>query len=157
MRNDVAMRTSTYLSTSIHEPRHQASLIPAGANCLQLEMIDGVTRELTEVLIGRYFVFGLAEDRQSWCLVRLSSALALRFQSDLSQPSPQVTWTRKAPAELISSLTLPARASISFREHPKMNVDLLLLGASRSLLATDSYQMPFIPIQAISRLEISSN
>jgi hypothetical protein len=157
VRNDVAMRSSTYLSTSLHEPFHQASLIPEGANCLQLEMIDGVTRELTEVLIGRYFVFGLAEDQQSWCLVRLGSVSALRFQSDLSQPSPQVTWTRKAPAELISSLTLPAIASISFREQPRKNVDVVLLGASRSLLATDSHQVPFIPIQAISRLEISSN
>jgi hypothetical protein len=151
------MRSSTYLSASLHEPLHQASLIPAGANCLQLEIIEGVTRELTEVLIGRYFVFGLAEDQQSWSLVRLSSVSALRFQIDLAQLSNQVSWTRKAPGELISSLTLPATASISFREQPMKNVDVVLLGASRSLLATDSYQMPFIPIQAISRLEIRSN
>lgn len=157
MRNDVAMRTSTYLSTSLHEPLNQASLIPAGANCLQLELTEGVIRELTEVLIGRYFVFGLAEDQQSWCLVRLSSALALRFQTNPTQPSPQVTWTRKAPGELISSLSLPAKASLAFREQVNKKVDLVVLGASRSLLATDSYQIPIIPIQAISRLEISSN
>lgn len=155
MRNDVAMRKSTLLSTPLRESHHQACLAPLGANCLQIETIEGVTRELTEVLIGRYFVFGLAEDQQSWCLLRLSSVLALRFQTDLAQPSPQVTWTRKAPGELISSLSLPALASMTFREQPKSKVDLVLLGVKRSLLETDSYQIPFIPIQAMSRLEIS--
>jgi hypothetical protein len=155
VRNDVAMTKSATMTPVDQERASQPSFIPAGASCLQLELAHGPTIELTEVRIGRLFAFGLAENQTSWCLVRLSSVLALRFQTDSAQPSPQVIWTRKAPGELISSLILPATASITFREQPKRKVDLVLLGATRSLIATDSYQMPFIPIQAISYLEIS--
>jgi hypothetical protein len=132
-------------------------VIPQGANGLQLELIEGVTRELTTVKIGRIFVFGMLEDRRSWCIIRLSGVRAIRFQIQNLDPGSSVSWTRKAAGELIASLDLPTRATVSFREQPKDKVDINLLGATRSLLATDCYLMPFIPIQAISYLEISPN
>lgn len=107
------------------------------------------------VKIGRFFVFGLLEDRRSWCLIRLSRVLSIGFQTQNLNPASSVSWTRKTAGELIASLALPARATIGFCEQPQRKVDLVVLGATRSLVATDSYLMPFIPLQAISYLEIS--
>jgi hypothetical protein len=130
-------------------------LLPVGANAIQVDLAAGPTRELTEVKIGRFFVFGLLEDKKSWSLIRLSSILALRLQSDPQNPSSSVSWTRKAAGELIGSLNLPAPAVVGFREQPRNKVELLVLGASKALLATDSYLMPYVPFQAIGHLEIS--
>jgi hypothetical protein len=130
-------------------------VIPEGANCLQLELSEGWTRELTMVKIGRLFVFGLLEDRLSWCLIRLSGVLALRFQDQKTHSTSSVSWTRKSAGELITSLDLPAPATICFRQQPKKKVNLQMLGATRSLIATDSNLMPYIPLQAISHVEIS--
>jgi hypothetical protein len=141
--------------TTINSFAPWQQVIPEGANCLQLELVEGSIRELTMVMIGRFFVFGLLEDRRSWCLIRLSRVLSIRFQTQNTYPASSVSWTRKAAGELIASLALPARATIGFCEQPKRKVDLVVLGATRSLVATDSYLMPFIPLQAISYLEIS--
>ena len=156
MRNDVAMTTIANFATWQQGLGNQTP-IPEGANSLQLDLDDGFTRELTMAKIGRFFVFGLAEDQLSWCLFRLSSVLALKFQAQFTDPAPAVTWTRKAAGELIASLGLPAPATIGFLKQPIRKVDLVVLGATKSLLATDSFQMPFIPLQAISYLEISNN
>ena len=157
MRNDVVMKTIATFPIWQQDLRNQSPLIPEGANSLQLDLVDGFTRELTMAKLGRFFVFGLAEDRLSWCLFRLSGVLALRFQAQFTDPAPAVTWTHKAAGELISSLSLPAPATIGFQKPPIKNVDLVLLGATKSLLATDNYRMPFIPLQTISYLEISNN
>jgi hypothetical protein len=157
VRNDVAMTTIANFGIWQQDLRNRPPLIPDGANSLQLDLVEGFTRELTMAKIGRFFVFGLAEDRLSWCLFRLSGVLALRFQAQFTDPAPAVTWTRKAAGELISSLSLPAPATIGFQKPPNRKVDLVVLGATKSLLATDSFQMPFIPLQAISYLEISNN
>lgn len=157
LRNDVQMTTIENFATSQYGRNAQPPFIPEGANCLQIDLLEGFTRELTMVKIGRFFVFGALEDQRSWSLIRLSGVLALRFQVQNTHPAALVGWTRKAAGELISSLHLPARATVGFCQQPKRKVDLVVRGATRSLVATDSYLMPFIPIQAISYLEICPN
>ncbi len=139
-----------------HLGTRQSNLIPEGANTLQLDLADGLTRELTQVRINRSFVFGLLEDSASWCLIRLNQVLGIRFQTEDPGFSPAITWTRKAAGELVALLPLPAPATICFQNKPKEKVRLVLLGATRGLLATDSHLRPFAPIQAISYLEISA-
>ena len=150
------MTTFSNFVTARQEGAGKPLLIPEGANRIQIELATGRPRELTEVKIGRFFTFGLLEDKQSWSLIRLSSILALRLHSDPQNQSSCVTWTRKGAGELIGSLNLPAPSRIYFREQPRNKVDLVTLGASRSLLATDNYLMQYIPFQAISYLEISA-
>jgi hypothetical protein len=100
-------------------------------------------------------VFGHLEDQLSCCLIRLNHVLALRFQTQKPEMSAPVTWTRKTAGELLSLLPLPAPASIYFQRAPSKKVGLVVLGATRGLIATDSCLQPFVPIQAISYLEIS--
>ena len=149
------MTTITNFVTDHHAGASNSLLFPVGASGIQVDLATGSTRELTEVKIGRFFVFGLLEDKKSWSLIRLSSILALRLQSDPQNPSSSVSWTRKAAGELIGSLNLPAPAVVGFREQPRNKVELLVLGASKALLATDSDLMPHVPFQAIGYLEIS--
>ncbi len=150
------MTTIANFVAAHHSGASNPLLFPAGASGIQVDLAAGPTRELTEVKIGRFFVFGLLEDKKSWSLIRLSSILALRLQYDPQSPSSSVSWTRKAAGELIGSLNLPAPAVVGFREQPKNKVELLVLGASKALLATDSYLMPYLPFQAIGYLEIST-
>jgi hypothetical protein len=131
-------------------------LIPEGANRLQLELASGPTRELTEVSINRSFVFGLLEDKLTWCLIPLNQVLAIKFQTQNLEASTVVTWTRKTASELLASLPLPAPATIWFQKEPCKKVGLVLLGATRGLVATDNHFLPFVPMQAISYLEIST-
>ena len=157
MRNDVAMATISQFATGQQTRAGRLLPVPEGASGVQLDLASGVTRELTEVKIGRVFIFGLLEDMQSWSLIRLSSVLALRLQCDPKHSGSAVAWTRKAAGELIGSLNLPAPAIIGFREQPRNKVELVLLGATKALLATDSYKLPYVPFQAISYLEISAS
>jgi hypothetical protein len=137
--------------------QQQPALQPAGffesANSLRIELADGLTRELTQVSIGRLFVFGLLEDKQSWCFIRLSSVLGINFQT--TEPtSSLVSWTRKSAGELITSLNLPAAANICFREHPGGKVGLTVLGVTKGLVVTDHYLLQCVPFPAISYLEL---
>ncbi len=155
MRNDVAMPTLTNYEPQFQTRHRPSPLVPVGANCLQLEFANSLTRELTQVRISRSFVFGLLEDKLSWSLIRLNQVMALRFQTHTSDSSAAITWTRKTAAELIGLLDLPAPATICFQNAPSKKVRLVVLGATRGLVATDSYQLPLVPLQAISYLEIS--
>jgi hypothetical protein len=155
MRNDVAMTTLTNYEPQVRNRDRHSPLIPDGANCLQVELANGLSRELTQVRISRSFVFGLLEDKMSWSLIRLNQVMALRFQTHTPDSSAAITWTRKAAGELIGLLGLPAPATICFQNAPSKKARLVVLGATRGLVATDSYQLPMIPLQAISYLEIS--
>ena len=155
MRNDVGMTTLTNYEPQVKSRHRQSPLIPEGANCLQVELANGLTRELTQVRISRSFVFGLLEDKMSWSLIRLNQVMALRFQTHPPDSSAAITWTRKAAGELLASLFLPAPATICFQNDPRKKVSLVVLGATRGLVATDSYRLPLIPLQALSYLEIS--
>jgi hypothetical protein len=157
MRNDVAMTTLSYCEPHVRNRDRHSPLIPDGANCLQVELANGLTRELTQVRISRSFVFGLLEDKLSWSLIRLNQVMALRFQTHTSDSSAAITWTRKTAAELIGLLDLPAPATICFQNAPSKKVRLVVLGATRGLVATDSYQLPLVPLQAISYLEITQS
>jgi hypothetical protein len=157
VRNDVAMTTLTNYEPHIQTRRGPSLLIPEGANCLKVELANGLIRELTQARISRSFVFGLLEDNQTWTLIRLNQVLALIFQTQTPDYSPSVTWTRKAAGELLALLSFPARATICFQNDPRKKVSAVMLGATRGLVATDSYQLPLIPLQAISYLEISPN
>jgi hypothetical protein len=147
---------TTITNYESHLQIQQSNLIPEGANSLQLELADGLTRELTQVRINRSFVFGLLEDSASWSLIRLNQVLGIRFQTQDPSLTPAITWTRKAAGELVALLTLPAPATIYFQNETKKNARLMVLGATKGLLATDSHLRPFVPIQAISYLEISA-
>jgi hypothetical protein len=149
------MTTLTNYEPQFQTRHRQSPLISAGANCLQVELVNGLIRELTQVRINRSFVFGLLEDKRTWTLIRLNQVLALRFQTQTPDSSAAITWTRKAAAELIALLSLPAEATIYFQNNARKKVSLNVLGATRGLVATDSYQLPWIPLQAISYLEIS--
>jgi hypothetical protein len=149
------MTTLTSYEPQIQTRHRQSPLIPAGANCLQVELVNGLTRELTQVSINRSFVFGLLEDKRTWTLIRLNQVLALRFQTQTPDSSAAASWTRKAAGELIALLSLPAEATICFQNNARKKVSLIVLGATRGLVATDCYQLPLIPLQAISYLEIS--
>jgi hypothetical protein len=155
VRNDVAMTTLTkYEPQSKTRPR-KPLLIPESSNCLQLELSNGITRELTEVRINRSFVFGLLEDKKSWCLISLNHVLAIKFQTQNLEASAAITWTRKTASELLASLPLPAPATIWLQKESGKKVGLVVLGATRGLIATDNNFWPFVPMQAISYLEIS--
>ncbi len=155
MRHDVAMTALTNFEPQMQTRYRPSPLIPEGANCLQLELANGLTRELTQARISRSFVFGLLEDNMSWSLIRLNQVLALRFQTKTEDFLAPLTWTRKAAGELIGLLDLPAPATICFQNTPSKKVSLVVLGATRGLVATDSFLLPLIPLQAISYLEIS--
>ena len=155
MRNDVCMTTLTNYEPQARNSDRHSPIIPEGSNNLQVELANGFTRELTQVRISRSFVFGQLEDKLSWGLIRLSQVMALRFQTHTSNCSAAITWTRKAAGELLALLSLPAEATICFQNDPRKKVSLVVLGATRGLVATDSYQLPLIPLQAISYLEIS--
>jgi hypothetical protein len=155
MRNDVAMTTLTNYEPQVRNRDRHSPLIPDGANCLQVELANGLSRELTQVRISRSFVFGLLEDKMSWSLIRLNQVMALSFQTHPPDSSAAITWTRKAAGELIGLLDLPAPATICFQNAPSKKVRLVVLGVTKGLVATDSYRMPMIPLQAISYLEIS--
>lgn len=154
MRNDVAM--TAFTSYEYHLGTQQSNLIPEGANSLELELANGLTRELTQVRINRSFVFGLLEDGSSWSLIRLNQVLGIRFQFQDPSSSPAITWTRKAAGELVALLPLPAPATICFQNEPKKKLRQVVLGVTKGLLATDSQLQPFVPLQAISYLEISA-
>ena len=149
------MTTLTKYEHQIQTRHRPLPLIPEGSNCLQVELANGITRELTQVRISRSFVFGLLEDKMSWSLIRLNQVMALRFQTHPPDSSAAITWTRKAAGELLASLFLPAPATICFQNDPRKKVSLVVLGATRGLVATDSYRLPLIPLQALSYLEIS--
>jgi hypothetical protein len=155
MRNDVAMTTLTNYEPQVRNRDRHSPLIPDGATCLQVELANGLSRELTQVRISRSIVFGLLEDKMSWSLIRLNQVMALSFQTHTPNCSAAITWTRKAAGELLGLIPLPAPATICFQYDPRKKVSLVVLGATRGLVATDSYQLPLIPLQAISYLEIS--
>ncbi len=157
MRNDVAMTTLSNCETHVRNRDIHSPPIPVGANYLQVGLANGLTRELTQVRISRSFAFGLLEDKLSWSLIRLSQVLALRFQTQTEDSSAAITWTRKAAGELIGLLALPAPATICFQNAPSKKVRLVVLGATRGLVATDAYQLPLVPLQAISYLEITQS
>ena len=149
------MTTLTNYEPQIQTRHRLSPLIPEGANYLQVELANSLTRELTQVRISRSFVFGLLEDKMSWSLIRLNQVMALRFQTHPPDSSAAITWTRKAAGELLASLFLPAPATICFQNDPRKKVSLVVLGATRGLVTTDSYRLPLIPLQALSYLEIS--
>ena len=157
MRKDVAMTTLTNKETHYQTRHWQSELIPEAANCLRLEISDGHKFDLTQVRINRSFVFGLLEDKLTWSLVRLNHVLALRFQIQAPEISPVVTWTRKTAGELLASFALPAEANLWFQTEPRKKVGLVVVGVTRGLVATNSHVLPFVPLQSISCLEISSS
>jgi hypothetical protein len=157
VRKDVAMTSITNLEPH-HQTRHwHSELIPEGANTVQLELADGHKFDLNQVRINRSFVFGLLEDNLTWSLIRLDHVLSLSFQTRAPESSPVVSWTRKTAGELLASLDLPAQANLWLQREPQKKVGLVVLGATRGLVATDSHLLPFVPLQAISCLEISSS
>jgi len=157
VRKDVAMTTITNMEPHRQTRNWHSELIPEGANTVQLELSDGHKFDLTQVRINRSFVFGLLEDNFTWSLIRLNHVLALRFQTQDPEVSLGASWTRKTAGELLTSLALPAPATLWFQREPKKKVGLVVLGATRGLVATDSCFLPFVPLQAISCLEISSS
>jgi Ni,Fe-hydrogenase III component G len=155
VRKDVAMTTITNLEPHRQTRHRHPELIPEGANTVQLELSDGHKFDLTQVRINRSFVFGLLEDNFTWSLIRLNQVVALRFQTQDPEVSLGVSWTRKTAGELLTSLALPAPATLWFQREPKKKVGLVVLGATRGLVATDSHSLPFVPLQAICSLEIA--
>ena len=155
MRNDVAMTTLTKYEHQIQTRHRPLPLIPEGSNCLRVELANGITRELTQVRISQSFVFGLLEDKLTWSLIRLNQVLALRFQNQTHEPSAPVNFSRKSAGELFGLVPLPAPATLHLQNEHRKKVSLVVLGITRGLVATDSYLLPFIPLQAISYLEIS--
>ena len=149
------MTTLTNYEPQVRNRHRHSPLISVGANCLQVELANGLTRELTQVRISRSFVFGLLEDKLSWSLIRLNQVMSLRFQTQPPDFSAAITWTRKAAGELLALIPLPAPATICFQNDSRKKVSLVVLGVTKGLVATDSYQLPMIPLQAISYLEIS--
>jgi hypothetical protein len=149
------MITVANYAPNVHARHGQLALIPEGANAVQLELSFGLTRELTQVRINSSFIFGLLEDQMTWSLFRLNHVLALRFQIQNPEASPAVTWTRKTAGELLASLDLPAPATLWLQKEPCQKIGLVVLGTTRGLVATNSQLMPFVPLQAISYLEIS--
>ena len=149
------MTTLTNYEPHLRTRWRYSDLIPETANGLQLDLFDGLTRELTQVRISRSFVFGLLEDQLTWSLIRLDHVLALRFQIHNPEVSPAVVWTRKTESELLALLDLPAPATACFRNGPQKKVGLVVLGATRGLVATNSQLLPYFPLRAISYLEIS--
>jgi hypothetical protein len=129
-------------------------LIPAGASQIQIELTNMPSRQLSNVLLGRTFVFGLVEDNSSWCLVRTSFVRSISFLTSQSLSSSKVSWSRKTAGELLASLDLPASAYLQFREKPETTQQLVVEGVSRGFIATDSYRHPHIPLAAMSYLEI---
>ena len=130
-------------------------LLPPGASQIQVELTNMPSRQLSHVLLGRSFVFGLLEDNLSWCLIRNSFICSISFSISQSHPSPQVGWTRKTAGELLASFDVPASAYLQFREKPETTLQLVVSGVSRGFLATDSYHHPHIPLAAISYLELA--
>jgi len=155
VRNDVDMTTLTNYEPQVKSRHRQSPLIPEGANCLQVELANGITRELTQVRISQSFVFGLLEDKLSWSLIRLNQVLALRFQTQTHEPSAPVNFSRKSAGELFGLVPLPAPATLHLQNEHRKKVSLVVLGITRGLVATDSYRLPLIPLQALSYLEIS--
>ena len=151
------MKTLTRCEPLQRTRQSPLALIPDAANCIHLELADGCNRELTQVRINRSFVFGLLEDSRSWGLIRLSHISALKFQTQNQDTLAQVAWTRKCAGELLSLLPLPAPAIICLQNKPGNKVPVVVLGVTRGLIATDSHQIPWVPIQAISYLEIKPN
>jgi hypothetical protein len=149
------MTTLTNYENRIKTRHRPLPLIPEGSNCLQVELANGITRELTQVRISQSFVFGLLEDKLSWSLIRLNQVLALRFQTQTHEPSAPVNFSRKSAGELFRLVPLPAPATLHLQNDHRKKVSLVVLGVTRGLVATDSYPLPFIPLQAISYLEIS--
>ena len=131
-------------------------LIPPGSSQIQVELAQMPIRELSQVRLGRTFVFGLLEDNSSWCLIRLSSIRSINFLQNQSLVESQVHWTTKTAGELLTNLQLPACAIVQFREKPGLTQQLVFLGLAKGLVATDSYQQPYIPLAAISYLELKA-
>ena len=155
LRNDVAMTaTNSYLLHPKAHPRAQG-LIPKGANSLQLKLANGPTRDLSHVKIGRLFVFGLAEDDFSWCVIRLSSVTGIRFAIQELKPSTEISWTRLSAGECLTTLQLPAPGIIHLRDPSAKKLQVIILGSSRGLVATDSWRHEFVPMAAINSLEIT--
>lgn len=146
MRKDVAMTALAATKTP--------QLIPAGASQIQVELAQMSVRELSQVSLGRTFVFGLLEDNLSWCLIRMSSIRSLTFLEHQSDSEFPVHWTRKSPGELLTKLELPASGTLQFHEPPRPSQQLVVLGVSRGFIATDSFRQQHIPLAAISYLEI---
>ncbi len=149
------MTTLTNYEPQARNRVRHSPIIPEGSNNLQVELANGFTRELTQVRISRSFVFGQLEDKLSWGLIRLSQVMALRFQTHTPDSSASIIWTRKAAGELFGLVPLPAPATLHLQNEHRKKVSLVVLGITRGLVATDSYLLPFIPLQAISYLEIS--
>lgn len=125
------------------------------ADGLRVHLAGGITRELSKVRIGRIFVYGLLEDNLSWCLIRLSSVTSLAFHKLQSSDTPGALWTRKSAGELLRAMEFPAEATIGFRQEPRSPLRLVVLGVTRGLIATDSYTHPYVPLAAISYLELN--
>jgi hypothetical protein len=133
-----------------------SQVIPSGATRVQLELTQMPTRELSEVRLGRTFVFGLLEDNLSWCLIRMSSIRSINFLQDQSRAQSPVHWTRKTAGEFLASLDLPACGILRYRDDPSLTQQLVVVAATKGLIATDSYQQPYIPLAAISYLELKA-
>jgi hypothetical protein len=129
-------------------------LIPAGASQIQVELAQMSVRELSQVSLGRTFVFGLLEDNLTWCLIRMSSISSLTFLEHQYESEFPVHSTRKSPGELLTKLELPASGTLQFHEPPRPSQQLVVLGVSRGFIATDSFRQQQIPLAAISYLEI---
>ena len=147
MRNDVGMTALT--ATKLPQ------LIPARTSHVQVELAQVLTRELSQVSLGRTFAFGLLEDNSSWCLIRMSSIRSLIFLENPSESEPQVCWSRKTAGELLSNSELPASGRLQFRDQPGLNEQVVVMGVSRGFIAIDGYQPQHIPLAAISYLEIT--
>lgn len=90
-------------------------------------------------------------------MIRLSQVSALEFQTQNLEPPCNVVWTRKSAGELLSLLPLPAQTTFHFLNGPDKRKTLVAVGASRGMIATTCNHMPFVPIQAISYLEVYPN
>lgn len=148
LRNDVAMPALT--------PTRNSQLIPLGATQIQVELAHMPTRQLSQVSIGRSFVFGVLEDNSTWCLIRMSSIRSLTYLHNQPQSGTQVHFTRKAAGELLSNLPLPSTGLVQYRERPGLSQPIVVSGIARGLIATEGYLQAHIPLAAISYLELTA-
>jgi hypothetical protein len=124
-------------------------------NQLRLIDLDGLSREITKVKIGRDFVSGLLEDNKTELCIRKNFLKSLEFQISSDPNLPDIHWSRKAMGEQLASFSYPASACIRYAEQTGARARFVVLGCIRSLLVTDFYQNPVIPVAAISYLELA--
>lgn len=121
----------------------------------QARLIDESVRELTNLTLGRSFVFAVLEDGKTQAFIPHKSLVELRATVPKPNWANGLARTHKTIGELILNSGVPAMAHYWYQLDSNRTFKNLIVDVRRGMLLIESVNTALVPLSSLGYLELA--